>query len=414
LQIIPLQDGRLISSGEGSIFYPDSGGVPIPTDLKLKLVKSEAVQNQFRSQLFSKLGVDRCNPERIVSLIRERYNVWNNVGLEDSVAHVRYLYWHLPTGVASLGNYIYLLDHHEIPVYRQIIHFVRRETCVDDLYFESDDEYGIQRLLSSNGTMPEISVHFINPAYLKAVPNNAGANDRSWQTWLEEVAQVRRIPRLVERLQPSRLSKIFLHITKRRPEKLIGTLQAHWSSYSNLMLPEIVDALANTHVLCENRQMTRLNKTYLPSPNLKDECKQFSLEGQMPFIQLPTQLTEGSDQRWKFLEMFQVGMVADTRFYLDVLQHCVRLNPSAEYGKGVFDVYKAVEEHSRAADHESIRSVSQKLCLQPLTGNAGTSSSRRSSYLCRPKDRVPQTGHSLRIVSGKHPDFYGSNIRSLQ
>jgi hypothetical protein len=414
LQIIPLQDGRMISSGEGSIFYPDSGGVPIPTDLNLKLVNSEAILNQFRSQLFSKLGVDHCKPERIVSMIRERYYSLNNVGLKDSIAHVRYLYWHLPKSVARLDATIYMLDHHKIPVYRQAALFITTRTCIDDLYFQSDDEYGIQQLLSSDGTTPQISVHFMNPAYLKAVPNNARANDRPWETWLEEVAQVRRVPRLVERLQPTRLSKIFLHIGKRRPEKLIGTLQAHWSSYSNLMLPEIVDALANTHVSCENMQMTHLNKTYLPTPKLKDECKRFNLEGQLPFIQLPTHLTEGSDRRWKFLEIFQVGMVADTRFYLDVLHHCVRLNPTAEYRKCIFDVYKAVEEHSRAADHESIRFVSQQLCLQSLTSTQGTRSSRRSSYLCRHKDRVRENGHSLKIVSGKHPDFYVSKIRLLR
>jgi hypothetical protein len=358
LQLIPLQDGRVVSSNERPIFYPDSGGVPIPTDLNLRLVKVDGIQNQFRSQLFSKLGVESCVPERVVDLILARYKKWWNVGLKDSVVHLRYLYWHLRTDETSLDNYIYLYNEHIVPVYRETLNFGKFNECADDLYFESDNEYGVQQLLSSEGTTPEISIHFIHPAYLEAMPNTARRDDQSWETWLEEVAQVRRIPRLVERSRPASLSKVFIHIVERRPEKLIGTLQAHWSSYSNLMLPEIVAALANAYIPCENLKKTRLHKTYMPLPELKNKCKQFGLEGKLPFLKLPSQLTKGFDRRWKFLEMFQVGMEADTRFYLDGLQYSVRFNPTVEYRKNLFELYKAIEQHSRAADYESIRFVS--------------------------------------------------------
>jgi hypothetical protein len=239
-------------------------------------------------------------------------------------------------------------------VYRQSPNFRERSVYVDDVYFESDDEHGIQRLISGESSL---MIHFIHPAYLKAVADSARRGDRSWKSWLEEVAGVRRIPRLIEPSNPCALSKVFLHIVQWCPEKLIGALQAHWSSYSSLMKPEIVAALENTPVPCENLGMSSLEMTYLPLPDLKDKAKQFGAERVLPFLQLPAQLTKDSEQCWKFLKVFNVGMEADIWFYLDVLHYLVRDNPATEYRKGLFEIYKAIEAHSRADDYDAVRCV---------------------------------------------------------
>lgn len=353
LEIIPLQDGRLISSLQVPIYYPDNRGVPVPTDLNLRLVELSATQNQDRHKLFSKLGVEHCVPERVIDLIIGRYRELGRVSLECSIAHLRYMYWHLRTDETCLDNRIFLRDQNNQAVYRQSLSF-GSSVYVDDVYFESDDEYGIQRLLSRGSPL---LIHFIHPAYLKAVADSARQGNRSWKCWLEEVAGVRRIPRLVGSSYPCTLSKVFLHIVQFCPEKLIGTLQAHWSHYSSLMKPEIVAALANTPVPCENLGMSSLKVTYLPLPDLKDKGKQFGAERLLPFLQLPAQLTKDSEQCWKFLEIFKVGMEADIRFYLDVLQYLVRGNPATEYREGLFEVYKSIEAHSRASDYDAVRCV---------------------------------------------------------
>jgi hypothetical protein len=354
LEIIPLQDGRLISSYSRPIYYPDNSGVPVPTDLNLRLVELSATQNQDRCKLFSKLGVGHCVPERVMDLIYGRYQEYGRVSLECSIAHLRYMYWHLRTDTTSLDKCIFLKDQNNQAVYRQSPNFFGQSIYVDDVYFESDDEYGIQRLISRGNSL---MIHFIHPAYLKAVADTARRGDRSWESWLEEVAGVRRIPRLIGSSTPCTLSKVFLHIVQWCPEKLVGTLQAHWSSYSSLMKPEIVAALENTPVPCENLGMSSLKMTHLPLPALKDKGKQFGAEALLPFLQLPAQLTEESEQGWKFLEVFKVGMKADIRFYIDVLRYLVRDNPAAEYRKGLFEVYKAIEAYSRADDYDEVRCV---------------------------------------------------------
>ena len=353
LEIIPLQDGRLISSLLRPIYYPDNRGVPVPTDLNLRLVELSATQNQDRCKLFSKLGVEHCVPERVIDLIYGRYRELGQVSLECSIAHLRYMYWHLRTDETSLDSRIFLRDQNNQAVYRQFPS-LGSSVCVDDVYFESDDEYGIQRLISRGSSL---TIHFIHPAYLKAVADSARQGNRSWKCWLEEVAGVRRIPRLVGSSYLCTLSKVFLHIVQWCPEKLIGTLQAHWSYYSSLMEPKIVAALANTPVPCENLGMSSLKVTYLPLPDLKDKGKQFGAEGLLPFLRLPGQLTKDSEQCWKFLEVFKVGMEADIRFYLDVLQYLVRDNPATECRKGLFEVYKSIEAHSRASDYGEVRCV---------------------------------------------------------
>ena len=354
LEIIPLQDGRLISSHQRPIYYPDNNGVPVPTDLNLRLVELSATQNQDRCKLFSKLGVERCVPERVMVLIYGRYQEYGRVSLECSITHLRYMYWHLRTDATSLDKRIFLRDQNNQAVYHQSPNISRSSICVDDMYFESDDEYGIQRLISRGSSL---TIHFIHPAYLQAVADSARRGDRSWKSWLEEVAGVRRIPRLIEPSNSCTLSKVFLHIIQWCPEKLIGTLQAHWSSYSSLMKPEIVATLENTPVPCENLGMSSLKMTYLPLPDLKDKAKQFGAEGVLPFLQLPAQLTKDSEQCWKFLKVFKVGMEADIRFYIDVLRYLVRDNPATEYRKGLFEVYKAIEAHSRVDDHDAVRCV---------------------------------------------------------
>ena len=354
LEIIPLQDGRLISSHQRPIYYPDNGGVPVPTDLNLRLVELSATQNPDRCKLFSKLGVERCVPERVMGLIYGRYQEYGRVSLECSIAHLRYMYWHLRTDTTSLDKRIFLRDQNNQAVYRQFPDFFGSPIYVDDVYFESDDEYGIRRLISRGSPL---MIHFIHPAYLKAVADSACRGGRSWKCWLEEVAGVQRIPRLIGSSKPCTLSKVFLHITQWCPEKLIGTLQAHWSSYSSLMKPEIVAALENTPVPCENSGMSSLKLTYLPLPDLKDKGEQFGAAGVLPFLQLPAQLTEDSEQCWKFLKIFKVGMKADIRFYIDVLRYLVRGNPATEYRGGLFEVYKAIEAHSRLDDYDAVRWV---------------------------------------------------------
>ena len=234
LDIIPLQNGSWTSSQSDDIYYPTDNNIPIPMDLGLRLIKKSAVEIPARSSLFMKLGAKVPDSAAVEKLIIAKYNKPRNVTLEESVAHHRYLYYFGSKDEEPLKNYICVFDQDCQPVYRAMATF-GVDLIVDDLYFETDDEYGVKRMCSSpNSKFASGSVYparFIHSAYLDAVSATARVRDRSWIAWLEIVAEVRYIPRLERSSKPSRLSPIAEAIINSCPETFIGWLHEHWMHY---------------------------------------------------------------------------------------------------------------------------------------------------------------------------------------
>ena len=356
LELIPLVTGQWVASHSffgvaKDIYYPHSAGVSIPIDLGLYLVDPLALGVASRKALFSLLGVRDCNPSHIIRMIIGRYNKWNEVSLSSSVAHLRYLYWNIPEDQESLDPSIYIVDQLKCPVYRKFITFGRSDLIVDDLYFESEEEYDAKKL-----SMPKFKVRFINREYLGAVPAEAHRMELSWKDWLQKFAEVRSIPRLVDPKDPTKLSKFFQHIVSNRTEKLIGILKVHWSSYNNLMNDDIVQALSTAKVSCENVEEIQICDSYLPLPELKQRSSSLGLSSVVPFLKLPTDLSQTVTD-WTFLTLFHVGYDADLNFYLDMLRYS---NPKARETKGIenlFAIYGEIERHSTVDDYAKVRLV---------------------------------------------------------
>lgn len=383
LGLIPLQDGFWVSGESGAVFNPYNDRVPVPKDLGLRLVDEKALKVVDRRVLFSKLGVKDCVPKDVVTRILARYNKYPpDVDLQSFVMHLRYLYWKLPKENMSLDARVFILDQVANPIYREWVGDLSIK-IVNDLYFESDDEYGPKQLLSStkigDKTMaPGFPAHFINSAYLNAVSANVHNNDISWVDWLENVAQVQRIPCLVGKSSPP-ISDVFLYIIEHRSDKLVGTLKQHWSSYAILMEdPEIVRALSEAFVPCEHVDDTPLEETYLPLPILKEICDKFDVGGKLPFLRLPVDLGTALGKEWDFLDMFQVGREADLKFYMEILRVLVNANNelspdlNQKSRSDIFKVYEYIEKHSKAADQAGIKFVSFPTYLSTLADKAQT------------------------------------------
>ena len=213
-----------------------------------------------------------------------------------SVAHMRYLYWHLPEDQKSLDVRIYLKDQADVPVYRTFVTLGRPDLTVDDIYLETEQDYGVKNLSKQviDGERiiaPSFPVHFINKAYLDAVPPEARRFNLAWKDWLKTVLGVRSVPRLVDSKDPLKLSRIFQHIVKTRPAKLVGTLKTYRPEYQNLMQEEIIEALFEAKVRCENVGDTPLWETYLPTAELKQRTSDLGLSHIVPFIKLPYELS---------------------------------------------------------------------------------------------------------------------------
>lgn len=115
LALIPLRDGRWVSSASGNeIYFPKTDGISIPADIGLDLVCPMATENIAWADLLSNLGVMSCPRDSVISSIHKRYSATNldNFKVFNAVAHIRYLYWFLPKDHLSLAPQVRLANQH--------------------------------------------------------------------------------------------------------------------------------------------------------------------------------------------------------------------------------------------------------------------------------------------------------------
>ena len=344
------------------IYYPYSESrIRVPTDIGLSLLDPRAYNNASRKTLFSKLGVKYCDPGKVIECITNCYSQWNKVNLMASVAHMRYLYWHLPNDQQRLDARIYLKDQAEIPVYRRFVTLGNPDLVVDDIYLETEQDYGVKSILNQvtdgkNTTAPSFPVHFINKAYLDAVPPEPCQFKLSWIEWLKRVAGVRNVPRLVDPKNPLQLSRMFQHIVSNQPSKLVGTLKTYWTDYEDLMEDEIIKAISEAKVWCENVGDTPLWETYLPTAQLKQRTSDLGLSLTVPFIKIPYALSHDLAD-WQFLKLFHVSCEVDLGFYLNALHFFDSDFMEVKEIKSLLAVYSEIERHSKVDEYNQVQLV---------------------------------------------------------
>ncbi|KAL2038032.1 hypothetical protein N7G274_009252 [Stereocaulon virgatum] len=363
LPLISLKNGEWVSVDSGQVFFSKNLDVPVPSDLGLRLVESTTLEMPARIALFSDLGVRTCVPKDVIALIIRRYNRWNTVNLQHSIEHLRCLYWDLPKDEKTIDKTTYLKDLNHMPVYRSFVTLEKDYLTVDDLYFESDDESGTKmlsmRALDGDKVFaPSFDAHFISKEYLGVIPPESHRNGLSWRERLVKFAKIRAVPCLVSPKDGAKLSDIFIHIMVNRKEQLVGTLKAHWSSYTRSMKDEIIETLSKARVPCEGATEELLGRTYLPLPHLKQRCADLGAEGAVPFLKLPSELRQSSPLEWDFLKTLHVRHEDDLDFYIYILRHfrSIQAKDLKAVDK-VFAVYSELEKHSKVADHPQLNAI---------------------------------------------------------
>ena len=329
LEIIPLQDGSWTSSESGPIHYPCSNGVPVPADLGLQLVDEAALANESRKELFIELGVADPASTSVIKLIIGKYSKPRNVSLDHSLAHLRYLYYFDSKNPEPLDPVVCLFDQGQNPIYRAQVTFGELP-IVDDLYFEADDDYGVKQMCAAtplslvNSSNCGYPVRFLHPSYLDAVPADARVVDRSWISWLQDVAQVRRIPRLTRSSDSTKLSPMLEYILANSPGRLVGWLHEHWKKYKDTILPNVITAIGEARVNCQGKpSQKQLRRTYLPTSSLLSICDKYNLgRSSVSFLDLSQSLLRADDSYLQFFTIFGVGFEPSLKFYLDVLRRC--------------------------------------------------------------------------------------------
>jgi hypothetical protein len=259
-----------------------------------------------------------------VKSILKLYDVPHGVTLEKSVSHLRYLFRTLGKDEA-LDNRIFIMDKTGKQIYRAFVTF-GAEIINDDLYFETLGEYGTKHLAQemqcgvSQESGPPFEMHLIHNAYIGAVPPGTVSNGRTWEQWLEEVALVRRIPRL-KSLRTDGLSTLCQHMAKYRPTILIGILKTYWNSLQLDLTPGVIKALKKMQVPCRNHSQTDLQWTYYPSKEMQRLCSDATVEEIFDrFIDIPANLATDGIDGWEFLASFGVRLEADISFFGEIFE----------------------------------------------------------------------------------------------
>ena len=359
LALIPLYDGRWVSSASGSkVYFPKTAGVSIPTDLGFDLVYPMAVENIAWADLLSTLGVMECSSDVVVSSINKRYDATNldNFNMLNAVAHIRYLYWFLPKDLSSLAPQVRLANQHGS--------LLRKDQY---LYFpDGEDDFSPAELFKQDAQLPGYPVPYLHENYLKAVDPGVINNGRSWKRWLVEMAGVHRMPVLCAK-GSDELSKEFQYIVSHRSNRLLGTLKRGWTHYRFLINDAVERKLWDSAVLLEDGRRSSLLFTFLPFPKLKQIAAELRIAEAYPFIAMSELLRDEERIEWTFVEHLGVGIEENLYFYLSALETFKLMNPAlntTSAGDQLARIYQNIQSKcSECLDH--VRYASKDFCPFP-------------------------------------------------
>ncbi|KAH8587445.1 hypothetical protein B0O99DRAFT_747530 [Bisporella sp. PMI_857] len=286
LACIPLQNGNWTAITDGAVFFPRIDGILIPTDLGLRIVDEKSTTNPTRKKLFITLGVEPASIQDVRALILARYKKESfSIGFETSLSDLHFLY-----STYSPGVTLKLRESTSLWVFNHRDHRVHDG---EDLYFQSDKEYDLQELM---GSVLEVAPYnsdmigsFIHPEYRKRIeplPVKRSGSHPTFKAWLHESVGILNHPRLVDAKDPVQLSPIFRYIIEARPEKLLGTLRAHWASYTTVMSTGLASKISEAVVPSTNIGSKALKETFVPSETLTVKCGEFLDKQNFPFLKL--------------------------------------------------------------------------------------------------------------------------------
>lgn len=353
MHLIPASRGGLISAESSDVYFPtDHKGNVIPEDLPdIPTVDRIALDNSSRRTLFKALGVTHCHPTRVIQSILKRYNRHDGVTLADSVSHIAYLFRALEKD-DTLDKRIFIMDQKEVKVYRALPTF-GVPIIKDDLYIETLGEYGTKHLaetIAQNPRKPEtpgFDIHLMNSTYIDSVPAATLSHGRTFEEWLEEVACVRRIPRL-KNPQHDRLSDLGAHLAKYHPMALICLLKENWERFQTELTPQVIHLLGRMKVPTLNTQegltLHELRETYYPSKEIQQLCSITGVEQDFTlFLNIPSSSATEDGHGWEFLATLGVTFEPDLHFFSTVIEMIIgyyEKEPSSEIEASTYRIYR--------------------------------------------------------------------------
>jgi len=349
LPILPLRTGDWVSADSGPVYFPTADGVPIPSDVDMRILDPGAVANAKRKQFFIQLGVTEPAASSVRGFLSDAYcSPTRRISLEESRAHLHFLY--LTHNLGQPGNALRNIQIHSqdrgIQDPRQV-----------DFYLPGGDHpYGPESLLAPTDKAPGLRVVFLHEAYLEKAPKQPVSTHPSWKTWLCDNVGVRKSLRLVTR-HGDALSDSWGYVAKYQPKKLLGMLEYLWTYEGPRVITsnKLKDAIQQTRASepCDVPNYPgRLCDTFLPLPHLQNQRLRF-MEKSEPFPFLTFANEEKVSEvdfyfRWLFLSInFNVRTNDDILFLLTLLACISRVDPKVglvSRFRRVLDLYAAIHK----------------------------------------------------------------------
>ncbi|KAF7179749.1 hypothetical protein CNMCM7691_008799 [Aspergillus felis] len=344
--LIPLMGGRWTFPSfldTYPVYFTQTHGYVLPTDGIFDLIAPNAEMNPARKQLFALLGVQEASLRDIRRKIIDQDTLLFP-GLETSRSHLHFLYL-----TAHLDR------EHDQPTTYSLLKLTdnasRLKSRLDGTwYFPDEEPYSPQKLLAQFDPTPSI----LHPHYMCDCPEKPGEETRSWRAWLNEMFGIRNVIPLTSN---KHLSEECLYLAKSCPEKFLPFLLKYWPFEGAYIAdnPDLVKALLNIEVLCENSRVYPLGKTYVRTAQLA-YADGFLREGEFfPWLKLDL-----SDEAPGFSDIRVLTTAlgfgrpkSELEFYLTILQFVSDGNRGK---KKVLDDSRIFDLYSRIANryHESV------------------------------------------------------------
>ncbi|PMD48990.1 hypothetical protein L207DRAFT_505973 [Hyaloscypha variabilis F] len=321
IPLIPLRDGRWVTSSERHIFLEeDTDRAAVPDGLDINLVDAEACRDPIRKTFFGWLGIKDCDQAEVCKLIMQRYNPFHPLSLRQSSQDLIYLF-QVPWNVykESLGNLQLLPAPPHDDGFRKAKRF----------YIEYP---GRSSILSKYAMNLASNFALLDPYYLNAVRNLG--KETEFIDWACFRLEFSTQPRLID--DSHNLTTEFIFLSRNAVMELILLLRDNWNIYRDQLKPILIAAISEVLVDCTDGLPRRLEETILPLEILK-------LGGpNLPFIAIP----EPNDPRWRRFSLFGVLVEQSVVFYLRQLKTLASLPDSSTTSKlSVQNTYKGLQRY---------------------------------------------------------------------
>jgi hypothetical protein len=351
MRLIPLEGAdSWVSARSLPIYFPHINGTRIPTDLNLRLVRTDLTRHLDRKALITHMGITIATVADITEIICSRYTSIQSLNVDDAAVHLAFIF--LEAGEDTrLDPRIWLVSQ-----------INKRVNLSGDskrhIYFgDKDETYSPYSLLSSatdeNSNRSPVA-HFLNPQYLSAVPPAVMRQGRTWREWLKEVVGVRENPQLLDETGQD-LSREYHFIIKSKPETLPGLLNRYWAiSHSQIRVVE--NQVKQSLISCQMPEAQPLSETYLPLTTLRATVEDMGIE-HFPFLLVSEDLAGSTRHDWTCLNRLGIGLDQDLSFYRDVLRRFAdETDPPKvveRLATKVFGLYRKLSEHCITAEHSA-------------------------------------------------------------